>query len=55
MGERGQVSTVDEAEPHNPVRWLAVSRAVARCRGRELGPLWWPVLAAGVGVFNASF
>ena len=55
---RGQVNTADEAKLCSPIRStfeaLMVWREVWRCHGEELGPLCWPVPAAGIAVFGAS-
>ena len=49
---RGQVNMVDETKLHSPVHWtfevLAVQYAVRYCGVEELGPFWWPVLAAAL-------
>ena len=37
----------------NFVAWI-VWRAVGCCHGEELGPFFWPVLAAGIAIFSAS-
>ena len=55
---RGQVNMADEAKlrspSHSTFEALIVWREVWHCHGEELGPLCWPVPAAGIAVFGAS-
>ena len=53
---RGQVNIVNETKLHSPIHstfevvvWHAVG-----CGRAELDPFCWPMLAAGIAVFNAS-
>ena len=52
---KGQVSMVDTTKLLSPIHssfaaWV-VQYAVRHCRGEELGPFCWPMLAAGFAVF----
>ena len=48
----------DEAKPHSSIcstsEALVMQCAVGCCSGEELGPVCWPMPAAGITVFSAS-
>ena len=55
---RSQVNMADETKLLSPIRSisevLVVQCVIKRCCGEELGPLCWPMPAAGTAVFSAS-
>ena len=55
---RSQVNMGDKKKLLSPIRSasevLVVCRVVERYCGRDLGPLCWPIPAAGIAVFGAS-
>ena len=55
---RGQVNVGEEAKLYRPTHSvfeeLDVRHVVGHCLGKESGPVWWPMLAAGIGVSSVS-
>ena len=55
---RSWVNVADETKLHRPIHRtfeaLVVQCVVEHCHGEELGPFYWPMLAADVEVFIAS-